>query len=67
MENDIENDKIIETLCLTSFVFVCLNGKGFYHCNEDHLGIYVYDFRCIIVTSLVYIYIYIYICVCDWI
>ena len=38
MENDDENDKINETLCLTSFVFVCFYGKGFYHSNEDHCG-----------------------------
>ena len=33
-----ENNKINESLCLTSFVYVYFYCKVFYHCNEDHCG-----------------------------
>ena len=45
LENDNENDKMNETLCLTSLVFVCFYRKGCYDCNEDHCGICMI-FRC---------------------
>ena len=36
--NDDKNNEINESLCLTSFVYVYIYHKGFYHCNEDHCG-----------------------------
>ena len=39
LRNDNKNNEIYESLCLTSFVYVCFYHKGFYHCNGDHCGI----------------------------
>ena len=36
--DDDKNNEINESLCLTSFVYLCFCCKGFYYCNEDRCG-----------------------------